>query len=272
MYSIVLMLAVSNNAAAPAWQKWDEISVAKRYGDSGHFQYRHRRGGSYGSYGCCGGGCHGGYYGGGCTGGHYGAGCTGGYYGSGCSGGSSYGRPISNGNGSAPQAMPKSDNGSYYGQEGEQAQANDRATIIVHLPAEAKLMIDDEATKSTSELRTFVSPALEQGKEFHYTLKAEINRDGKMVTKTKTITVSRGKKTEVDLNADESGKAAEPKAKSDQSAQPKANSGQPAQPKTNSDQSAPPKANSGQPTQPKANSGQPAPPKANSDQSAEPKP
>jgi uncharacterized protein (TIGR03000 family) len=113
-------------------------------------------------------------------------------------------------------------------------------------------MIDDEATKSTSELRTFVSPALEQGKEFHYTLKAEINRDGKMVTKTKTITVSRGKKTEVDLNADESGKAAEPK--------------------TNSDQSAPPKANSGQPTQPKANSGQPAQPKANSDQSAEPKP
>jgi len=73
------------------------------------------------------------------------------------------------------------------------------ATIVVSLPADAKLLIDDAATTSTAALRTFESPALEAGKDHHYTLKAEIVRDGKSVTATKRITVRAGEETRVEL-------------------------------------------------------------------------
>jgi uncharacterized protein (TIGR03000 family) len=141
-------------------------------------------------------------------------------------------------------------------------------------------MIDDGATKSTSETRTFISPALEQGKkEFHYTLKAEMTRDGKPMSQTKTITVRPGQTTEVNLDfaAADAGKAAEPKKDekktepnkdAEKKAEPKPNSGQSAQPKPDSGKAAEPK----QPAQPKPDSGKAAEPKPNSDQPAEPKP
>lgn len=74
-----------------------------------------------------------------------------------------------------------------------------RASIVVHLPADAKLMIEGKATKSTSATRTFVSPTLEQGREYTYTLKAEAVRGGKPVTASKDILVRAGQETSVAL-------------------------------------------------------------------------
>jgi uncharacterized protein (TIGR03000 family) len=74
------------------------------------------------------------------------------------------------------------------------------ATIVVSLPAEAKLLIDDHATTSTSTLRRFASPPLEPGKEFHYTLKAEMVRDGSTVVATKQVSVRAGQETRVTLD------------------------------------------------------------------------
>jgi uncharacterized protein (TIGR03000 family) len=74
------------------------------------------------------------------------------------------------------------------------------ATIVVSLPAEAKLTIDDAATQSTSATRVFASPALETGKEYYYTLKAEVVRDGKTVPVTKRIAVRAGEETRVTLD------------------------------------------------------------------------
>lgn len=73
------------------------------------------------------------------------------------------------------------------------------AKVLVSLPADAKLLIDGHATVSTSSERTFVSPALEVGKEYQYTLTAELVRDGKNVTETKTITVRAGETTAVNF-------------------------------------------------------------------------
>lgn len=73
------------------------------------------------------------------------------------------------------------------------------ATIIVTLPADAKLTVDDNATRSTSTPRVLVSPALEPGKEFSYTLKGEIIRDGKPVVATQKITVRAGQETRITL-------------------------------------------------------------------------
>jgi len=73
------------------------------------------------------------------------------------------------------------------------------AAILVSLPAEAKLVIDGYVTSSVSANRVFTSPALEPGKEFSYTLKASIVRDGQQVTTTRTVPVRAGETTRVTL-------------------------------------------------------------------------
>jgi uncharacterized protein (TIGR03000 family) len=73
------------------------------------------------------------------------------------------------------------------------------ATIIVSLPAEAKLLIDDAATTSTSELRVFSSPSLEPGKDFYYTLKGDVERVGRTLTTTQYVKVRAGQETRVQL-------------------------------------------------------------------------
>lgn len=74
------------------------------------------------------------------------------------------------------------------------------AKVLVSLPADATLTIDGHATTSTSAQRTFVSPELEAGKDFTYTLKAEMVREGKTVTESKTIVVRAGETTEVSFD------------------------------------------------------------------------
>jgi uncharacterized protein (TIGR03000 family) len=71
------------------------------------------------------------------------------------------------------------------------------ATIVVSLPAEAKLTVDGAATKSVSATRVFASPALQPGQEYYYTLKAEIVRDGKTVPAVKRIAVRAGEESRV---------------------------------------------------------------------------
>ena len=73
------------------------------------------------------------------------------------------------------------------------------ATVVVKLPADAKLTIDGEATTSTSAERTFESPALEAGKVYSYALEARYLKDGKMVTVSKKIKIEAGKVSNVDL-------------------------------------------------------------------------
>jgi uncharacterized protein (TIGR03000 family) len=76
------------------------------------------------------------------------------------------------------------------------------ATIIVSLPADARLSIDDAVTTSTSDRRVFVSPELNPGREYHYTLKAEWTYNGKPVTATREVAVSAGKETTVSFTAE----------------------------------------------------------------------
>jgi uncharacterized protein (TIGR03000 family) len=74
------------------------------------------------------------------------------------------------------------------------------ATIVVTLPSDATLTIDDEKTVSTTANRVFVSPELPAGKDFHYSLKAKVVRDGKPVEVKETITVRAGEETHVSLS------------------------------------------------------------------------
>jgi len=73
------------------------------------------------------------------------------------------------------------------------------AVIIVSLPAEAKLSIDGTTTASQTATRVFSSPALESGKDFYYSLTAELVRDGRTVTSTEKVKVRAGEETRVKL-------------------------------------------------------------------------
>jgi uncharacterized protein (TIGR03000 family) len=81
----------------------------------------------------------------------------------------------------------------------EEAPAPAPATVVIRLPAEARLTINNAATHQTSSTRTFVSPPLQPGKEVHYTLKAELVRDGKAITATKRVALRAGEERQVSL-------------------------------------------------------------------------
>jgi uncharacterized protein (TIGR03000 family) len=163
-------------------------------------------GACYGSYygGCYGGwgGCYGGW--GGCYGGGYG-----GYYG-GRGAGYAWGGPAYFGGYAYSPAivggMPMvAGDESYFNPQTTQsfyynAGAGNEATIVVHLPAEATLTVDGQPTNSRSGTRVFQSPPLEPGKTYTYTLRAEVNRDGRLLNDKQTIEIRAGQRTEVTLN------------------------------------------------------------------------
>jgi uncharacterized protein (TIGR03000 family) len=101
----------------------------------------------------------------------------------------------------APKTMPKAPEKVPAPKPGTEteAAAPAPATIIVSLPAEAKLLIDDAPTTSTSDIRVFASPELEQGKDFYYTLKGELSRDGRTFTTSLPVKVRAGEETRVQL-------------------------------------------------------------------------
>jgi uncharacterized protein (TIGR03000 family) len=71
------------------------------------------------------------------------------------------------------------------------------AKLLVSLPADATLTIDGQATTSKGASREFASPVLETGRDYVYTLKANVTRDGKTVEESKTILVRAGETSEV---------------------------------------------------------------------------
>jgi uncharacterized protein (TIGR03000 family) len=212
MYSMVLMAALTTGTDMPDLGRRGGGCCGCYGGMSWGGCYGGGWGGCYGGgWGGCRGGGWGGCYGGGCWGGGYAMsyGCGGGY------GGYSWGG-MSPGMGYA--YMPMTTYGSTLatpliagnilnGAPGttqsfflNPATQGSQATIIVHLPENATLTFDGEATQSRSGTRTFVSPPLDQGKTYTYTLRGEMNRNGRKVNARKTIEVRAGKTTEVNLN------------------------------------------------------------------------
>jgi len=126
----------------------------------------HFRGGYCGCYGGCWGGCYGCYGCYGCWGGGYG--WYGGCYG--CYGGV---KVVAN------QAAPKQ----------VAATSTTRAKLVVELPEDAKLYIDDQLMKTASGKRTFSTPTLDRAQAYYYMVRAEVVRDGKTYSETKRVIV-----------------------------------------------------------------------------------
>ena len=163
-----------------------------------------RRGGRGG---CGGGSCGGGYGGcgmgyGGCGFGGCGMGYSGGYMMGGCA---TCGSGSVMGGSTCPGGVCAINGG---GAALVQAQGTE-ATLVVNLPEDATLTIDGEKTTSTSATRVFVTPALEQGKEYEYTFKAKVVRDGEAQVTTTKVTFRPGETKSVELKIPAAGVAAQ---------------------------------------------------------------
>jgi uncharacterized protein (TIGR03000 family) len=74
-----------------------------------------------------------------------------------------------------------------------------QATIIVQVPAEAKMFVDGQEANLTSTSRRFVTPALETGRDYYYTIKAELVREGKTLADSKHVVFRAGQTVKVDF-------------------------------------------------------------------------
>ena len=72
--------------------------------------------------------------------------------------------------------------------------------IVVKLPADATLYVEDVRFPQSGVVRTIETAALEPGSEYTYTLKAEAERGGKPVVVTKTVVFKPGETKTLDLN------------------------------------------------------------------------
>lgn len=185
MYSLVLMAAMTTSPATPACH-WGCKACSSCYGCWGCYGCGGCWGYSYGCYGCA--GCYG------CYGGGYGYyGCYG-CYGGACYGLSTYG-PVYTAPGTtttppatgpaAPEKVPAP-------KPEKTGAAPSQAKLIVQLPTDAKLYIDDHLMKTTSGQRVFRTPQLEKEQAYYYILRAEYVRDGKTQTATKRVIVRAG--------------------------------------------------------------------------------
>ena len=71
------------------------------------------------------------------------------------------------------------------------------ATIVVSLPADARLIVDGVATTSTAERRTLITPELEVGATYVYSMQVEVVREGRTVAQTQDVTVRGGETSNV---------------------------------------------------------------------------
>jgi uncharacterized protein (TIGR03000 family) len=62
----------------------------------------------------------------------------------------------------------------------------------VKVPADAEVWFGSGKTRQTGELREFVSPELEPGRDYTYEVKARWTENGKEVVRTRTFDVSAG--------------------------------------------------------------------------------
>ncbi|HTU91432.1 MAG TPA: TIGR03000 domain-containing protein [Gemmataceae bacterium] len=181
MYSMVLMAALTTGTDMPDWGR---------------------------GWGCC--GCYGGYGWGGYGYGGYGRGGWGGGWGGWGGWGGGWGglgyvyapvAPVY----AAPTALVANPlpttsavTRSMYYTPYSPAAVN-RATIIVHVPDAATLTVDGKPTSSVTSTRRFTSPPLQPGKIYHYTFKARMERDGKVVETDERVEVRAGDRREITI-------------------------------------------------------------------------
>lgn len=192
MYSIVVMAALVASSDAPDFGK----GQGGCYGCYGYGCYSTSHSG-WACTGCNGYACHGyscsGWSCGGCYGSCYGGACYGGAYSCwgcyGCWGTSPYFQTDP----SPCLKMPPADPNTRMDTPKKVSLEPERGRLVINVPADAKLYIDDQPMKATSEVRNFHTPILEKGATYYYILKVEVVRENTTYSETKRVLIRSGK-------------------------------------------------------------------------------
>ncbi len=187
MYGVVVMAALAVGGEAPDFgcKTGYPTGCYGCYGYGCYSAYSHGYGG-HACWGACYGACYGSWSCSGC----WGSACYGNWSCSGCYGcwGTSnyypmYGAPV------MPPADPKMSSATTPGKVSSEPP---QARLVIDVPADAKLYIDDQLMKTQSEKRVFRTPVLEAGATYYYILRVEVTRDGKELRETRRITLKAG--------------------------------------------------------------------------------
>lgn len=73
------------------------------------------------------------------------------------------------------------------------------ARVVVKLPSDARLYVDNVLCNLTSGTRAFNTPALQPGRKYYYTLRTEMNRDGRTVNQSQRVIVTAGQRVNVNF-------------------------------------------------------------------------
>ncbi len=76
-----------------------------------------------------------------------------------------------------------------------------KAKLVVEVPADAKLFIDDVQLKAAPGVRSFNTPTLEVGQSYYYMVRVETIRDGKPVSQTRRVIVRAGEIARADFRS-----------------------------------------------------------------------
>jgi uncharacterized protein (TIGR03000 family) len=95
--------------------------------------------------------------------------------------------------------------------------AGNTARLVIQVPPDAQVTVEGQPVQQMGPVRQLVSPPLEPGKPFHYTVKAQWNQNGQPVTQEKKVDVQAGQTATVDFNQQGGGMAPMPNPPGDTS-------------------------------------------------------
>jgi len=149
------------------------------------FHHHHHHRAAYGSYGSSGG-----------SSGHSYAGYT---YGS--SGGSSgsyvTGHGSSGGSSGGHHSASTLSATNHYAFSASGSAIGNEAHLTIAVPDAARVFVNDKPTTSTGPLRQYISRGLDAGRSYKFEIRAEMERDGQVVTESRTLVLTAGSREEV---------------------------------------------------------------------------
>ena len=76
------------------------------------------------------------------------------------------------------------------------------ARLVVNVPSDAKVYLQDQLMTISGPVRRYVSPRLTPGTEYVYQIRVEVERDGRTLSKTTTAKVRSGQNVDVKVALD----------------------------------------------------------------------
>ncbi|HWA97831.1 MAG TPA: TIGR03000 domain-containing protein, partial [Pirellulales bacterium] len=87
--------------------------------------------------------------------------------------------------------------------DGKIAEQPAATKLTLHVPADAKVYLSGNVTRSTGEVREFTTTRLAKGQEWNdYTVRIEIERDGKTISKEEKLTLVGGQARDLSVDLD----------------------------------------------------------------------